>query len=144
MRKGIAAVTLLVCAAALASCGGSDPDEQAIESLRERVTAYWEARTAGNLEEAHAYYEPDFREHYDAAEFATTFARLNRFAPRFRGIESVDVDESGERAKVGVRLDASVSAEGLEAYRLDSTVDERWVLVDGAWWHAAEALAPSP
>ena len=144
MRKGLAAVTLLVCAAAVASCGGSDPEESSIESLRERVTAYWEARSVGDLEGAHAYYEPDFREHYDPAEFASAFARLNRFAPRFQGIESVEADESEDRAKVGVQLAASVSAEGIEGYRLDSTVDETWVLVDDAWWHAGEALAPSP
>ena len=136
-----------MASATAAGCAGSDeepsPRSPSEQQLRQRVTAYWEIRSAGALDNALSYYEPSFRKLYSPREFEREFERLSRFTPRLRRITEVDL-ESGDRAKVSVLLEATLRDPEFGSTGVESEVSESWVLIGGRWWKRAERPAPAP
>jgi hypothetical protein len=134
------AVVLAGSPFALAQAAESKGPAAAEKQVRDRVTAYWKTRMTLNLHEYYAYYEPAFRAKYTPNTFARDFRRLNRFAPEFLGIESIAFDPSGKKATVKVKLRTRPDVLGGKEF--EAAVDESWLLQDGTWWRAAEALLP--
>jgi len=132
------ALSFMAVVAVNAGAGEATSSERA---LRERVDAYWQARTNANLHAAYPYYEPAFRARYTADAFARNFRRLNRFAPEFQGIVSVTIDADHARAEVKVKLRTAPAV--LDGRELISVTKEVWLLQDGTWWKEAEPLLPS-
>ena len=137
-RRLLALAVLLVAGAS----AWAAPDRSAREkALRDRVTAYWQARTRTDLHAAYPFYEPAFRAQYSEDAFARNFRRLNRFAPEFLGIEGVAIDEEGPRAVVRIKLRSTPGV--LDGQELLSVTEETWLLQDGTWWKQGEALLPN-
>jgi hypothetical protein len=143
---GIAVGTLArrvsVAVAAVEATDGYHPaDTETARLLGQRATEYWKARTRQDLYGAYPFYEASFRSTYQPEAFVKTFQRLNRFAPELVAVERIDVDASGTRARVVVKL-RSKPAE-LDGKELITTFDDVWMLADGAWWRQAEAMTPT-
>jgi hypothetical protein len=120
----------------------STPVDPAVEkAVRDRVTAYWSARSRSNLLDAYPLYAPAFRAKYSADQFLDTFQRLLRFRPKFQGIERIDFEAGGRTARVAVRLRSRPDV--LLGKDLDSITEETWILVDGLWCKDGEALLPT-
>jgi hypothetical protein len=154
--KGKTVLAVLVCAVAGLIAGtiarratpptiemadGYRPADSATASvIGERTTTYWQARTRQDLYGAYPFYEVGFRSTYQPEIFVKTFQRLNRFGPVFDGIDRIEVDAGGTRAKVFVKLRATSP---VDQAALTTTVEDVWILVDGAWWRQAEAMTPT-
>jgi len=123
--------------AAATAAPAASPEEA---KLRERVNGYWKTRATMNLQDILPFYEAAFRSNYTPVTFATNFRRLNRFAPEFMGIESV-IFSDPKRAAVRVKLRTKPPI--LDGQDLISSSEEIWVLEDGNWFHAGEAMIPN-
>ena len=115
-----------------------DPAQEA--KLRARVSEYWKQRMTLNLGSILPYYESSFRSSLTPEKFAVDFRRLNRFNPEFLGVDGVRFD-SPTRATVKVKLRTKPSV--LDGAELVTSTDEFWVLENGQWYHATEAVIPS-
>ena len=115
-----------------------DPAQEA--KLRARVSEYWKQRMTLNLGSILPYYESSFRSSLTPEKFAVDFRRLNRFNPEFLGVDGVRFD-SPTRATVKVKLRTKPSV--LDGAELVTSTDESWVLENGQWYHATEAVIPS-
>ena len=116
----------------------ADPVQEA--KLRARVTEYWKQRMTLNLPSILPYYESSFRSAQTPEKFAVDFRRLNRFAPQFLGIDRVRFD-SPTKATLTVKL--RTKPQVLDGAELVTSTDEIWVLEDGQWYKAAEAMLPN-
>ena len=115
--------------------------EAADKALRQRVTAYWRARTKSDLLTAFTFYEPPFRRQYTPQEFLLKFQRLVRFKPEFLGIDRIRYETGGETASAFVRL--RTYPDVLVNQELVSVTEENWLLVSGTWCKKGESLLPS-
>jgi hypothetical protein len=116
----------------------ADPVQEA--KVKARVTEYWKERMKLNLATILPYYESSFRSALTPEKFTVDFRRLNRFNPEFLGVDGVTFD-SPTRATVKVKLKTKAAV--LENAELVTSTDEYWVLENGQWYHAAEAMIPS-
>ncbi len=116
----------------------ADPVQEA--KLRARVTEYWKQRMTLNLPSILPYYESSFRSALTPEKFSVDFRRLNRFAPQFLGIDRVRFD-SPTKATLSVKL--RTKPQVLDGAELVTSTDETWVLEDGQWYKAAEAMLPN-
>jgi len=115
-----------------------DPAQEA--KLRARVSEYWKQRMTLNLGSILPYYESSFRSSLTPEKFAVDFRRLNRFNPEFLGIDGVRFD-SPTKATIKIKLRTKPSV--LDGAELVTSTDEFWVLENGQWYHATEAVIPS-
>ena len=115
-----------------------DPAQEA--RLRARVSEYWKQRMTLNLASILPYYESGFRSSLTPEKFAVDFRRLNRFNPEFLGIDGVRFD-SPTKATIKIKLRTKPSV--LDGAELVTSTDEFWVLENGQWYHATEAVIPS-
>jgi hypothetical protein len=116
----------------------ADPAQDA--KVRARVAEYWKQRMTLNLGSILPFYETSFRTSTTPDKFAVDFRRLNRFNPEFMGVDGVKF-ESATKATVKVKLKTKPSV--LDGAELVSSTDEFWVLENGQWYKAAEAMIPS-
>jgi hypothetical protein len=141
MRFFAALASAVLVSALLASTSVAAEPGSSGQALRERVTAYWQARTRADLRGAYPFYEPAFRARYTSEAFARNFGRLNRFAPEFLGIVAVAIDARGTRARVKVKLRTTPAV--LDGHELISVTEEVWLLQKGTWWKQEESLVPN-
>ena len=116
----------------------ADPVQEA--KLKARVTEYWQQRMKLDLKTIFPYYEKSFRSATTPEVFAADFRRLNRFNPEFLGIDSVRFD-SPTKATLKVKLRTKPSV--LDGAELLTSTEEVWLLEDGQWYKAAEAMLPT-
>ena len=103
-----------------------------VQALRDRVTAYWNARSRPDLAAAYPFYEPSFRAAYPLNEFLSEFQRLTRFRPVFEEIERIRVEPDGRTAVVHLRVRSRPDL--LEGQELSSVSEEKWLLIDREWY----------
>jgi hypothetical protein len=137
-KPAAAAKPAPAAAAPAAPASVSDPAEEA--KVRARVAEYWKQRMTLNLGSILPYYETSFRTSLTPEKFAVDFRRLNRFNPEFLGVDAVKLD-SPTRATVKVKLRTKPSI--LDGAELVTSTDESWVLENGQWYKAAEAMVPN-
>jgi hypothetical protein len=136
--KPVAAATPAPAKAPAPPSVPADPVQEA--KLKARVTEYWKQRMTLDLASIFPFYEKSFRSSQTKEQFAADFRRLNRFAPEFMGIDGVRFD-SPAKATLKVKLRTKPSV--LDGTELVTSTDETWVLEDGQWYKAAEAMMPS-
>lgn len=120
----------------------ADPADPVVKALTARVDGYWKTRATTNLASLHPLYEKAFRAQYTPETFARDFRRLNRFAPEYMGVTSVTFEDKAKaRARVKVKL--RTRPDVLAGQELIGDSEEVWVLEEGTWYHAAEALLPN-
>lgn len=127
-RVGVAAFAFGMLA--LTGCAALKPaaPEQVVEK---RVTAYWQARMAGQYEKAYALSTPSYRKLRTESQFRMQFGSSAT-------IERADVKNiecEAEKCKVQLNLGVKPALPGVRLGTVDTFVNEIWLLEDGQWWH---------
>jgi hypothetical protein len=112
--------------------------EEQKAALVTRVEEKWRAMERRDFATVYEYTTPNYREIFSKPMF------LNKFAPGFRweltGIDILHYDADAAVASVGVRVMTGPSTKtalepgGVAA----STIQEKWLLIDGEWWNNAK------
>ena len=121
----IAATVALV--AGCASMGAQTPEKV----VEKRATDYWKARMSANYEEAYKFSTPGYRKVRTAEQYKLQFGA---------GASVVDatvtkVQCEAEKCDVQVRLGVKPAILMLKLDRVETYMNETWLLEDGQWWH---------
>lgn len=118
-----AAIALSACA----SLGGNDSEMQ----VRQRATERWQALVAGEFTRAYGYNTPSYR----AVISADEFRNRNGGAVKREGSEVVAVKcPEATRCLATIRIDFRPLFGGRFGDKINTHIDETWLLEDGQWW----------
>lgn len=106
------------------------------QALRERVQARWDALIQRDFPTAYQFETPAYRDLYTEEDYLRGFGSTVIWEKA--AVEQLAVDEE-DAASVQVQLQYTIpeyAVRGLPG--VTSRVTERWIQVDGEWWHVPE------
>jgi len=128
--RRIAALAPLCASLVLAACaslGGKAPQDQ----VRQRASERWQALVAGDFTKAYNYSTPGYR----AVVNADAFRGRHGTAVKWVGSEVVSVKcPEATRCLANIRLEVQPLLGGRFGDKIDTHIDETWLLEDGQWW----------
>ncbi|MEZ5555145.1 hypothetical protein [Haliea sp.] len=140
----ISAALLMACVLTLASGCGTAPGKPQtlspaeVAALEDRVRGRWQAIIDRDFEAAYEFASPNYRAVFSKSMFIRNFSYSLDW--QLTAVEVLAYDAEAAVASVAVRVmskpikQTSVSAQfGF----MPSTVRERWVSINGEWWHSA-------
>lgn len=127
-RLGLLALAAGVVALAGCASIGTQAPEKVVEK---RATDYWKARMSANYEEAYKFSTPGYRKVRTPEQYKLQFGA---------GAAVVDatvtkVDCEAEKCDVQMRLGVKPAILMLKLDRVETYMNETWLLEDGQWWH---------
>lgn len=143
MTRRFSGLCLVLALALTAACSGLSPQprelsEADIAALEERVRARWQTLIDKDFEAAYEFASPNYRAVFSKGMFIRNFSYTLDW--QLTAVEVLAYDADAAVASVAVRVmskstkQTSVSAQfGF----VPTTVRERWVSIDGEWWHSA-------
>ena len=123
-------VALVVVAAVLGS-SQTAPESQPVQSLRERVTAFWEARIKGD--EVRAYQYEIFA--HTGALTLTQYVQARSTTLKYMAYTIDTIQEQDNQAQVAVRVHSRLDVPGMVEVPLASIIRETWVRLDDGQWY---------
>lgn len=124
------AVTLSL--AFLAGCA-STAGPAAVDPVRERAEARWQALLAGDLETAYTYYSPGYRSANSVIDFGVSWSmRRVQFTAAEYGGHQCEESRCKVTFETGFKVDKPVP--GMDVFEGSQTVEETWIKTDGQWW----------
>ena len=137
-------LALLILLLACASCSSMGPPKTLTDegkaALVERVTERWHAIVKKDFAATYAYTTPKYREVFPKTLYVNKFSY--GVDMQLTGVEVLNYDARAAVASVAVGVmskpakQTSVASNALGALPL--TLNEKWIFVDGQWWHSAK------
>ena len=139
---GVLAVALLALAVA-ASASSEIPQGLSAKqaaALEQRVRERWQAMIAHDFGKVWEFNTPTYREVFPKSLYVHKFSYAVQW--QLTSIKVVDYDADAAVASVAVGVMSQPTKQTSEASRalgaLPTTIDEKWILIDGEWWHSAK------
>lgn len=133
--KSVLGIGLIFVVLMLNACGHLNRTRLAPEeALKERVTAYWDARVEGNSQKAYELLVPEARR---ALTLSTYANRTKHSEIVTYSVQDIAIDSENNEATVRVERSFRIKPGAIPVkidQTLDQTTDDRWVLVDGEWY----------
>jgi hypothetical protein len=127
-RAAAAALCLTVLAGCATVGAGADPQT----AVRARANQRWQHMMAGKFDEAYAMLAPGYR----AVRTAQAFKDGLNTSVKWESAQVLAVDcESAESCAAKIRLEVVPPANLRAKGNIVTHFDEKWILVDGQWWH---------
>jgi hypothetical protein len=123
-------ISLMGCASKTQVVPVRGPDDR--EVLGKRVREYWDMMielTPQSVEKVYRYESPSFREKVSFPEYIHRFKTRKYLTAEIKGIEI-----EGNKAQVSVFLTYRVALPNIPK-SLPKSEDEKWVKVEGTWYH---------
>ncbi len=120
----------LICAGTLlGACASLKTKPE--DAVTQRANARWEALIKGDMAKAYTYSTSGFRAVVDVEGFKGRTG----IAGRWLGAQVTSVScDTPERCKAIIRLEFSTLIPGFSKDRMNTHIDETWLLEDGQWW----------
>ena len=118
----LAAVVLAGCA----TLGAATPEQQ----VRERATAFWNARLKADPQTAYGLLTPAYRSLRSEKEFVQS----NNSGVSAQKVEVGDVTCEEEKCTVRIGITAKPSIPGLTLPVITNYLDDIWLKEQGQWW----------
>lgn len=143
MTRNLPALCLVLALTFIAGCSSLAPQPRELSAadvaaLEERVRARWQTLIDRDFEAAYEFASPNYRAVFSKGMFIRNFSYTLDW--QLTAVEVLAYDADAAVASVAVRVmskstkQTSVSAQfGF----VPTTVRERWVSIDGEWWHSA-------
>jgi len=126
----IAALAPLCASLVLAACAGLGSSKRE-DLVRQRALERWQALVAGQFAKAYEYSAPGFR----SVVTPDAFRSRQGSAVKWEGAEVVSVDcPETARCIAKIRIDFRPLLGGRFGDKIDTHIDETWLLEDGQWW----------
>ncbi len=136
---------LLISALLVAiATGCADPDELSPEqaaALEQRVRERWQTIIDRDFEKTWEYSTPNYRSVFSKRMFAKKFSYGIEW--ELTGVEVTHYDSRAAVASVAARVmtkpikPTNAASQAIGATPL--TLREKWILIDGEWWHSAKS-----
>lgn len=134
-----------VLSALLSGCSGENqapepgPSEPDLAALEQRVEARWKHMVAKEFAETWQYETPNYRKNFPKSLYLGNFSYAVDW--RLTGIDVVNYDADAAVASVAVRVMSEpakrTSTASAELGAVPITFHEKWIFIDGEWWHSA-------
>jgi hypothetical protein len=102
------------------------------EILRERVTAYWQYKANDEFDKIYEFEAPVYKRKVTLVHYIKGF-NTNAVKWKKAAIENISMEETSAMVDMNLRVRVKVPA--IPAYEYDSLIKEKWVKVDGMWYH---------
>ncbi len=106
------------------------PDEG---DLRERVMTYWDYKVKEEFDKSYEYEDPLYRKTVTRINYIRSFNVATKI--RWEGAEIEDMKIKGDTAEVTLRLKIKVAASPKRSVEQGTPLKEKWINVDGLWYH---------
>jgi len=108
------------------------------EVLRERVIAYWNHKIREEFDKSYEYEYPLYRKQVSLVKYIKGF---KTDVIRWKAVNVKDININDDEAVVGMYINMDVKVPGIRRIERDSLVKEKWVRVEGIWYHVPERAA---
>ncbi len=133
--RGAGWTVALVALVALLGSGQTAPESQPSESLKQRVTAFWEARLKGDELTAYQYEAYS----HTGEMTATQYIQARSPALKYMAYTIDTIQEQENEAQVTVKLQYQMSIPGMVDLPMAMAIKERWVRFDNQWYRNLES-----
>jgi hypothetical protein len=99
--------------------------------VRERVAAYWDQRIKGNLDKTYEFEDPFYRKKVGLVSYIRSFGG----AVTWKAVTIRNIEMSDTSAVVDLQITTDVRLPDIKARDVESVATEKWVKVDGVWYH---------
>jgi hypothetical protein len=106
------------------------------EALKERVTMYWGLKTKEAFDKSYDYEDPYYRAKINMVNYIKSF---NTKMVKWLSASPAEIVIHDDTAMVDVNLRMRVRPPMMKPYEYDSKIREKWVKVDGIWYHVHDA-----
>jgi hypothetical protein len=136
------AVLVMACAVAtpVASAAPDGLSAEQVTALEQRVRERWAAMIDHDFGKVWEFNTPTYREVFPKSMYVHKFSYAVQW--QLTSIEVVDYDADAAVASVAVGVMSQPTKQTSEASKalgaIPSTIDEKWILIDGEWWHSAK------
>jgi hypothetical protein len=103
--------------------------------LRERVMAYWNYKINEEFDKSYGYEEPSYRKNVNLTSY---IGSIHSAALKWKSVEIKAIKKQAETADVDMKVRVQLILPQFESRRevqMDAQLTDRWVKVDGAWYH---------
>jgi len=134
------ALLVLLAALLVAGCGAPEElSEDEVAVLEKRVTDRWQSKIERDFGRTWEYASPEYRKAFPRELYAQKFSYAVEW--ELTGVEVLNYDPHAAVASVAARVMSKPTKLTSEASRaigaVPRVVREKWILVDGQWWHSA-------
>jgi len=125
---------LFFCLIIFAGCSIKDTVKNGSgeEALRERVAMYWGHKIKEELDKSYVYEDPYYRNKVSMVNYIKEY---NTRVVKWLSASTQSVNIKDDTALVDVKLRVRVRPPQMKATEYDSLLQEKWVKVDGIWYH---------
>ena len=150
--RPLGAALLLALLALLAGCAQEDSTPAEVETapasltpeqeaaLIQRVTNRWKAMVAKDFGATYRFTTPTYRSFFSKSMYLKNFSYAVDW--ELTGVEVVEYDADAAVASVAVRVMSKPTKQTSQASialgALPATIREKWLMIDGKWWHSAK------
>ena len=129
--RGVGWTVVVVAVAALLGSGQTAPAPPSAESLRQRVTAFWEARIQGD--EVTAYQYEAYA--YTGALTATQYVQARSPTLKYMAYSIDTIQQQQNQAQVTVKMHYRLDVPGMVDLPMAMAIQERWDRLDDGQWY---------
>lgn len=102
------------------------------EILRERAIVYWQHKMNEEFDKSYEFEAPIYRRKVNLVYYIKGF---NTSAVKWKTATIEDIRMEDTSATVEMNLRVRVKVPAIQAYEYNSLIKEKWVKVDGMWYH---------
>ena len=136
--RGAGWTVAVVAVVAVLGSGQTAPGQQPAESLKQRVTAFWEARLKGD--EATAYQYEAYT--HTGTMTLTQYIQARSPALKYMAYTIDSIQEQENEAQVTVKVQYQMSVPGMVDLPLAMPIKERWVRFENTWYRDLQSEKP--
>lgn len=141
--RRLSGLCLVLALTFIAGCSSLAPQPRELSAadvaaLEERVRARWQTLIDRDFEAAYAFASPNYRAVFSKGMFIRNFSYTLDW--QLTAVEVLAYDADAAVASVAVRVmskSAKQTSVSAQFGFVPTTVRERWVSIDGEWWHSA-------
>lgn len=124
----VPALFLVACASTGSGSGGP---------VVKRATERWDAVLAHDWDTAYEYYSPGYRSSQSRGDFELSM-RLRKV--QFSGVEYQEQECAENVCSLNFKVFYTIASPvpGIETWKGNSSMDEKWIKTDGQWWYFPE------
>jgi hypothetical protein len=111
------------------------------EILKTRATAYWNHKVRGEFDRSYEFEDPFFRKNVNLNRYIQSIP-AGRITWQGAGVERITV--YGERADIDIKLAIKIIVSSKKNIEQDVKITDKWVKVDGIWYHVHEKGGGNP
>ena len=138
MLKGNTSLCIaIICLIILLGCAKKEvlenvPDE---EALSNRIVKYWDHKVKEEFDKSYDYEDPLFRKKVSMIKYIQS---INTSVIKWVGADIENLRREDDVAYVDMKLKIRVMADPLHYAEKDVYLKEKWISVDGVWYHTSQ------